>query len=80
VKPKDYEPADEIEAENEYAAWALLRQAERALGVGDLLEAPGGELRICKYVGFDSARWFVPEPVSLAEPPAESAPREPAQV
>jgi len=80
VKPKDYEPANEIEAESEYAAWALLRHAEQPLSVGDLLETPGGELRICKYVGFDSARWFVPEPVPVAEPPAGSAPREAAQV
>jgi hypothetical protein len=84
VKPKDYEPPQgseaEIEAESEYAVWALLKQAERPLGIGDLLEMPGGELRICKYVGFDSARWFVPEPAPTAEPPVESAPREAAQV
>ena len=62
VKPKDYEPSDEVEAENEYAAWALLRDSERSVGVGDILETPSGQLRICKYVGFEEARWFVPEP------------------
>lgn len=62
VKPKDYEPAGETEAENEYAAWALLRQTELPLSVGDLLESPTGELKICKYVGFDEARWLLPEP------------------
>src|SRR5579862_7456552 len=46
AKPKDYEPSDEIEAENEYAAWAQLRTAERPFGVGDILETPGGVLRI----------------------------------
>jgi hypothetical protein len=61
AKPKDYEPADEVEAENEYAAWALLRNSDQPLSVGDILETPSGELRICKYVGFESARWFIPE-------------------
>jgi hypothetical protein len=62
VKPKDYEPSGEIEAENEYAAWALLRNSEAPLMVGDVLELPSAQLRICKYVGFEEARWFVPEP------------------
>jgi hypothetical protein len=61
AKPKDYEAAGEVEAENEYAAWAALRGSETPLAVGDLLELPGGQLRICKYVGFEEARWFVPE-------------------
>lgn len=61
VKQKDYEPAGEVEAENEYAAWALLRDSEAPLTVGDILELPQGHLRICKYVGFEEARWFVPE-------------------
>ncbi len=62
VKPKDYEPADVIEANNEYAAWAGLRSSERPLDLGDLLETETGELLICKYVGFESARWILPEP------------------
>ena len=61
VKPRDYEPSDEIGAENEYAAWAILRDAERPVSVGDLLELPTGQLRICKYVGFEEARWILPE-------------------
>lgn len=67
VKPKDYEPAGVIEAESEYAAWASLRQSEMPLDVGDMLEALSqagestGVLRICKYVGFEEAKWFVPE-------------------
>jgi hypothetical protein len=64
IKPKDYEPSDEINADNEYAAWAQLRSSERPLGVGDLLELPSGQLRICKYVGFEEARWILPEPVN----------------
>jgi hypothetical protein len=61
VKPKDYEPAGEVDADNEYAAWALLRDSETPLLVGDLLELEQGQLRICKYVGFEEARWFVQE-------------------
>jgi hypothetical protein len=61
VKPKDYEPSGDVEAENEYAAWALLRGSAMPLMVGDILELPGGQLRICKYVGFEEAHWFVPE-------------------
>ncbi len=77
VKLKDYEPAGEIEAESEYAAWASLRRSEAPLGVGDILEPltpqgePAGALRICKYVGFEEARWFVPEqpaPAAVAVP------------
>jgi hypothetical protein len=75
VKIKDYEPAGELEAESEYAAWASLRQSERPLEVGDILEflsadaTSTGVLRICKYVGFEEARWFVPEqPAALAAP------------
>ncbi len=70
VKPKDYEAAAEVEAGNEYAAWALLRTTEQPLNVGDLLEAPDNRLRICKYVGFEEARWFVPEPPPQASLPA----------
>ncbi len=72
VKPKDYEPAGEIEAENEYAAWALLRGSETPLLVGDLLEFTAGQLRICKYVGFEEACWFITEqflPAPVPTPP-----------
>jgi hypothetical protein len=76
VKPKDYEQLGEIEAENEYAAWALLRDSEAPLLVGDVLEMPSADLRICKYVGFEEARWFIPEaPVAQGQstaPPAVS--------
>jgi hypothetical protein len=65
VKPKDYEQAGEVDAENEYAAWALLRNSESPLLVGDVLELPVGQLRICKYVGFEEARWFIPEPPAV---------------
>ena len=74
VKPKDYEPGNEVEAESPYAAWLSLRGTDQALLVGDILEIPGGELRICKYIGFEEARWFVPEPVPVQEAAASPSP------
>ena len=87
VKPKDYEPSDEVGADSDYAAWALLRKSERPLGVGDLLELPSGQLRICKYVGFEEARWLVPDlptvepakPATDLVPPGPAAMPQPAQ-
>jgi hypothetical protein len=74
AKPKDYEAAAEIVADNEYAAWAMLRGTEQPLNVGDLLESlpesGEGRLRICKYVGFEEARWLVPEPAPQTTLPA----------
>jgi hypothetical protein len=75
VKAKDYEPGGEVQAESEYDAWSRLRASERPLDVGDLLETEGGALRICKYVGFESASWVVPEPKSAPQAP----PEQPAQ-
>jgi hypothetical protein len=67
VKLKDYDPSGTVDAPHEYAAWASLRSTESPLQLGDLLEAESGELRICKYVGFEPAVWFVPEqPVEQA--------------
>ena len=41
--------------------------------MGDLLESADGQLRICKYVGFEPAHWVLPEP-KLPQPVAlESA-------
>jgi hypothetical protein len=74
AKPKDYEKGGGVEADSPYAAWLALRDAAEALQVGDILEAPSGDLRIYKYVGFEEARWFVPEPAlahPTASPPAE---------
>ena len=70
VKHKDYEPQGEIDAENEYAAWRQLRDSGQPIEVGDLLETESADLRICKYVGFETAQWVVPEPKPAAEPAA----------
>jgi hypothetical protein len=69
AKLKDYERGDLVEGASPYAVWLALRESEQALNVGDLVEVEGGELRILKYIGFEEARWFVPEPATPAEPP-----------
>jgi hypothetical protein len=61
LKPRDYEEAGEFEGESFYDVWTRLRGGEEALDVGDVLEIPGGEVRICKYVGFEEARWVLPD-------------------
>lgn len=66
LKPRDFEPAGEVEAQSPYEAWTKLRGTSQALAVGDLLESEAGELRICKYVGFEEARWVVPEQTPAA--------------
>ena len=80
VKLKDYEPGPTLEAASPYALWLAVRETEDAIAVGDLIEhlidppvtqpaegQPGsGGLRILKYIGFEEARWYVPEPVPRA--------------
>ena len=61
VKPKDFEESEQVEAAGFYDAWSRLQASERPLEIGDILESPQGELRICKYVGIEEARWAVPE-------------------
>jgi hypothetical protein len=72
VKLKDYEPGPVVEGATPYALWLALRESDQAIAVGDLIEVPGGELRILKYIGFEEARWYVPEPAphSIGEPVA----------
>lgn len=75
AKRKDYDEGALVEAANEYAAWLSLRDSESPLKVGDLLEAEDGRLKICKYVGFDSAQWILPElKTGLESAPAASGP------
>lgn len=72
VKPKDYQPGAIAESASPYALWLALRDTDAPLQVGDLVELPGVELRIFKYIGFEEARWYVPEPA----PNADAAPVE----
>ena len=67
MKPKDYGPRGEVEASNEYDAWRAMRDSDDPLRVGDVLEAADGQLRICKYVGFEPAQWLVAEPKTPVE-------------
>ena len=67
IKPKDYDFGDEIEAETPYAAWKWLATNGNALRSGDVLEmqlndGTSSSLLITKYIGFEPAQWFVPEP------------------
>jgi hypothetical protein len=73
LKPKDFEPAGELEAGGVYDAWEAQRSTDYPLQVGDLLESPSGELRIYKYVGFEEAKWVLPEPKTPAETTADAA-------
>lgn len=61
VKPRDYEEDGSTGALSPYAAWFQLKEGEKPLEVGDLLETPEGQLFICKYVGFEQAEWVLPE-------------------
>ncbi|HEV2198467.1 MAG TPA: hypothetical protein VGR73_01505 [Bryobacteraceae bacterium] len=61
VKPRDYEPGDTVDASGPYAAYFALKESAAPLQVGDVLESEDGSLKICKYVGFEEARWVVPE-------------------
>lgn len=73
VKPRDYEspePDQEdavVEASSPYAAFFALREAERPVQVGDLLECEDGSLKIFKFVGIEDAKWVLPE--AKPEPP-----------
>jgi hypothetical protein len=67
VKLKDYSEAGTVEAASTYEAWDLLRATEQPLEVGDVLEAELGGIKICKYIGFDDAKWVLPDPKPGAE-------------
>jgi hypothetical protein len=73
VKLKDYLEAGSIEADSPYAAWESLRASERPLEVGDILENELGGIQICKYIGFDAAKWIIPEGKTGPEPVAAGA-------
>ena len=59
-----------MEALNEYDAWRGLRESGDPLAVGDLVETEGGQCRVCKYVGFEPAKWALPEPKQPEPEPA----------
>jgi hypothetical protein len=61
IKPRDYEPGDQIEAATPYAAFFALKDSASPLEVGDVLDY-NGTLQIFKFVGFEQAAWIVVEP------------------
>ena len=65
VKPRDYSPGETVEAKTCYAAYFGMRGSEAPIEPGDLLESEAGELRIYKFIGFEEARWVLPD----AKPP-----------
>jgi len=74
VKPKDYDSNEEVEAATPYAAWKMLIKQQSPLRPGDVLESVTGdgtpaELRIAKYIGFEPASWWIPEPKPDATAP-----------
>jgi hypothetical protein len=69
VRPRDYEPGGLIEAPSPYTAYFSMRDSAAPLEVGDLLENETGTLCICKFIGFEEARWVVLE----AKPEAQAA-------
>jgi hypothetical protein len=78
IKPRDYEVRETAEANSPYAAFFLLKESETPLLPGDVLEAADGGLRIYKYVGFEEARWILPE--VKADSRVESVAAEPEEV
>lgn len=76
VKPRDYvEQETPVEALSPYAAWMLCKETDHPLEVGDLLQSESNALYLYKYVGFEEARWVLPEakPDSAPPPPGEPA-------
>ena len=61
VKPRDYTQGDQVEASSPYGVFFALRESGSPLEVGDMLESEHGSLRICKFLGFEEARWVIPE-------------------
>ena len=70
VKPKDYICAEYVQADNLYDTWKRMSANEQRLHPGDLLElvqensdiSLRNGMWIAKYIGFEPAQWFVPEP------------------
>ncbi|MCX6621834.1 MAG: hypothetical protein NTY38_12315 [Acidobacteria bacterium] len=74
VKPKDYQEDGVVEAASPYAAWFDRKDSPSPLEVGDLRQLESGELRIYKYVGFEEARWVLPESKPVADASAIPVP------
>lgn len=81
VKPKDYVAAEEAEAPTPYALWKQFQATGSPLRPGDILElmcedAAPGPLQIAKYIGFEAAQWYIPEPKLAVPSDSSSAPED----
>lgn len=77
IKAKDYDVSEEVESLTPYAAWKMLAAEGRPLRPGDVLETitvdgTGVELKIAKYIGFEPAQWWAPEPKHDSNSPASA--------
>jgi hypothetical protein len=79
VKLKDYLESGSVEADSTYEAWESLRSTSEPLEVGDILESELGGIKICKYIGFEDAKWVVPE-IKPALEGLAAMPADPANV
>jgi hypothetical protein len=61
IKPRDYEKAGIADANSAYAVWSAMNATDEPLLVGDVLESADGVVKVFKYVGFEDARWVLPE-------------------
>jgi hypothetical protein len=67
LKQKDYHVGEELEAATPYALWSSMKARGNDLCPGDVLETvkEAGfpeEWQIFKYIGFEPAKWWIPEP------------------
>ena len=69
LKLKDYQEGGQVDAPSPYSAWKHLKETEdrRPIEVGDALELDTGALYVCRWTGFEEARWFVPEPPAASQ-------------
>ncbi len=75
LKPKDYDEAFTLDSASPYAAWHELKGGDRELAVGDVLACGELDVRILKYIGFEEARWIVPEQRQSVVPPMPENPQ-----
>jgi hypothetical protein len=80
LKPRDYSPGETVEAASPYTAYFDLRETATPLELGDVLQSESGELRIFKFVGFEEAKWVLPDSKPELAPELTAAAAEPVPV
>jgi len=79
VKQKDYDVDSELEAITPYALWSSMKAEGKNLYPGDVLETihedgTQGDLQIFKYIGFEPAKWWTPEPKAAQQSKFDGSP------